>query len=870
MNKLITINAIDNAYFKHSHNLTIDAAKNLLADLSAQCLPNNLYEQIKQEAAQFYGVKRTGRQSSYAAIVLSRANPYAPIPSEYCYYKSEREWTASDYIAEARDFELAALSPSARKAIEPALKQKVLAYIANHKVVAKVASIIPRGFKTKVHDLDYQTLTILDHHTPEEMLEDLRRHQAYYVNKCRRLLVREVEALSVVKDKVSIAVGGDYVRMQKKKAESRHRIKISRVLTLADITKTERATRAAQVARVTGMCDYMLAKGMQAAFITITLPSEWHPGAKKENEAWIAAGSPDPIAGAKELGCILDKVARSVRGNRSIEISYIRRIEPHQDGCPHLHAIVFVQPDWMAIAKDIFHQKTEELGCDSRFSQFNLIVPDSGAAVEGEELTDAERLELNMKKACRYLVKDAMGNFDEAGDRLLQEYDPEAGSTVLRDNTKTRAWANTFGIRGIAFSGFSGFAGVADWCFTAGRALFWELRGRDATSKERGSGKAEGYPCNLPLERLACAAYLGDYLTFFRLWAEYKNALQTVKIHKKVERHYLQEVGAKSNGSPPGAEPSVIHQEEDAGTTVGYILDNFFLGLASQSAEDLKQGLPCKPLKSMGYDLAISLQVIIDKLSLKTGLPHLIKTTAVNGKAPRLDKDQCPNFGFDRDAARSSYLELGLDGSKLEDALQDAERANAKKHNLAAEMMNRIRQVVDSPAAAPEIQEDEENPDDYAVFTAKHYQIEKAAAKEAHRLKYRATALAAKALNEAIVNFNVEQSPGAQQLMYDAALAYSATYSLTLSAKDSLRKNELIAMAYFSLGMRDTGMVSRGHYDERLKSDLRKILDAFPRYVVSLAHAELVVGSIGGQVRIDLDKLYDQESKSQESRLDAA
>lgn len=112
---------------------------------------------------------------------------------------------------------------------------------------------------------------------------------------------------------------------------------------LADIIK---ASQDAALARVYAQCLGMQHLGEEAGlvpvFLTITLPGEWHanPKAKRRKGKWNGKSA---RAARAQLVKDWQTYMRRLRGK--VIVFGLRVIEPHQDGTPHLHAMVWVAPD---------------------------------------------------------------------------------------------------------------------------------------------------------------------------------------------------------------------------------------------------------------------------------------------------------------------------------------------------------------------------------------------------------------------------------------------------------------------------------------------------------------------------------------------
>lgn len=86
--------------------------------------------------------------------------------------------------------------------------------------------------------------------------------------------------------------------------------------------------------RVNTITHKSLQQGLKPVFITITLPSAYHPKSKHYEGHTI-----------KESSLYLSDIWRSLlRSNlfKNTEYHYVKTVEPHESGVPHLHALFFI------------------------------------------------------------------------------------------------------------------------------------------------------------------------------------------------------------------------------------------------------------------------------------------------------------------------------------------------------------------------------------------------------------------------------------------------------------------------------------------------------------------------------------------------
>lgn len=109
---------------------------------------------------------------------------------------------------------------------------------------------------------------------------------------------------------------------------------------LEDIASTPQKRFAQMYTFIKGIEKYSQKKGMNAAMLTLTAPREYHPNPTKGINSWEKSGyatmkeAQDKL---KERWHLLDMRFKS--GN--MERYGARFVEPHSDGCPHWHVLLF-------------------------------------------------------------------------------------------------------------------------------------------------------------------------------------------------------------------------------------------------------------------------------------------------------------------------------------------------------------------------------------------------------------------------------------------------------------------------------------------------------------------------------------------------
>ena len=92
--------------------------------------------------------------------------------------------------------------------------------------------------------------------------------------------------------------------------------------------------------RALGLEEYCTKVGLKGFFVTLTLPGSYHPNPSSGKNSWVGA---TPVEGHDEIHRKWRIVQREV--NRKFgKLFGIRVEEPHEDGCPHWHLLVYVDP----------------------------------------------------------------------------------------------------------------------------------------------------------------------------------------------------------------------------------------------------------------------------------------------------------------------------------------------------------------------------------------------------------------------------------------------------------------------------------------------------------------------------------------------
>jgi len=96
-------------------------------------------------------------------------------------------------------------------------------------------------------------------------------------------------------------------------------------------------------------------EGLACLFVTMTLPPEYHPNPSHGGRSWNPALS--PVRGAEELQDRWHRMLARAR-KAGVPVLGLWTLEPHKDGAPHRHAMIWLPPEhqaqFLVIVRDEF------------------------------------------------------------------------------------------------------------------------------------------------------------------------------------------------------------------------------------------------------------------------------------------------------------------------------------------------------------------------------------------------------------------------------------------------------------------------------------------------------------------------------------
>lgn len=193
--------------------------------------------------------------------------------------------------------------------------------------------------------------------------------------------------------------------------------------------------RAEVMVRVKGIEHHADRMGLVGLFITITCPSRMHARHSKSGTANPRFDGTTPKRAQGYLQNKVWKPASRALDRLGIERFGLRVIEPHHDGTPHWHLLVFVKPDQKA---ELFETlRSYALRAD----------PDEPGAQKHR--FEVEPIDKAKGGAVAYVAKYISKNLDGEGVGI----DFESGDAAAHTAPRAVAWARSWGLHQFEFFG---------------------------------------------------------------------------------------------------------------------------------------------------------------------------------------------------------------------------------------------------------------------------------------------------------------------------------------------------------------------------------------------------------------------------------
>ncbi|WFR81391.1 replication endonuclease [Janthinobacterium rivuli] len=215
---------------------------------------------------------------------------------------------------------------------------------------------------------------------------------------------------------------------------------------LAEKTTANKAIRRGELMlRINGFEQIARECGDQGIFITWTCPSRFHAmqHSGKANDKFDGS---TPREANAYLGK-MTSLCRSALARRGIGLYGFRIAEPHHDGCPHWHLLLFVRPT----AKYKTAHLQDVAGRAIRIMKRYAWRVDRGEPGAFARRLDVKRIDWAKGSAAGYIAKYVAKNIDGVADHKTKEgyvvtADTE-GDVELTPSARVESWAACWGIR---------------------------------------------------------------------------------------------------------------------------------------------------------------------------------------------------------------------------------------------------------------------------------------------------------------------------------------------------------------------------------------------------------------------------------------
>jgi len=247
------------------------------------------------------------------------------------------------------------------------------------------------------------------------------------------------------------------------------------VLTLAELAEHSNANprirRSELMTRVAGFEALARELGHVAEFVTLTAPSRFH--AQGGHNTSFAGASPRE---AQAWLCKTWQLFRAWAARRDIRFYGFRVAEPHQDGCPHWHLLLFMAPDCVARFRARFRRYAIRIDMPDQPApppRLGELIRAQGMQRGATRLAHARRAEAQHTHAvalrrqenaqvhrkchaCRFVRVEMDGTRSAAGyiakyiSKNIDGYQVQGdlyGQDAITGAARVEAWAATHGIR---------------------------------------------------------------------------------------------------------------------------------------------------------------------------------------------------------------------------------------------------------------------------------------------------------------------------------------------------------------------------------------------------------------------------------------
>lgn len=211
---------------------------------------------------------------------------------------------------------------------------------------------------------------------------------------------------------------------------------------LADLaakgTANKSIRRGELMLRMRGMEEIATEMGHVGVFVTLTCPSKYHAVLSRSGTTNPAYNNSTPKEAQEYLQNAWERI-RAKNGRNGVRPYGFRIAEPHHDGCPHWHMLLFVAPE-----------QVEK--CTSIMTEYAL-AEDGDEPGAKKNRIKIVRIDVNKGSAAGYIAKYVGKNID---DEHVENHIDEDGSIietdligdeVIKPSQRVEAWAAQWGIR---------------------------------------------------------------------------------------------------------------------------------------------------------------------------------------------------------------------------------------------------------------------------------------------------------------------------------------------------------------------------------------------------------------------------------------
>lgn len=281
--------------------------------------------------------------------------------------------------------------------------------------------------------------------------------------------------------------------------------------------------RAELMVRIRGADAYRAEQGWSCELWTITAPSRFH--AQRSLGEYVSEANPNYDGSTpKQVQGYISSVwakARAAWARRGLVVTGLRTAEPHHDGCPHWHIVVYGPRRDLRFARRLtrvyaLRDTPNEMGArEHRFNYREAVGGQAGA---------------------RYAAKYVAKNINGAG--MEGKHDQESGRKISASVERVSAWAANWGIRQFQFFGMP-------------RVGVWRClrRFRDPVA-----------PVKSDLEQARAAADRSDWCDYWRVMA--RGAVEVVRREAERLTAYGDKAAAKVVGVMEGVRRAVLPERD--------------------------------------------------------------------------------------------------------------------------------------------------------------------------------------------------------------------------------------------------------------------------------------------------------------------